>query len=94
MSCRLSEAVEMKLRLYAVPNVEEFLGQVWEFAILIDGRVDMNFVVAETTLHSTPSCNETLAVVPKPSEALSNLISRLILSGNTALSPMVHHEQE
>jgi hypothetical protein len=76
ISCKLSDAVEMKVRLCAIPNVEEFLCQVWEIAILIDGRVNMNSAVASTTLHSTPSCNEALAVVPKPSKAPSNAIAR------------------
>jgi hypothetical protein len=66
----------MKVSLCAVPCVEEFLCQVWEIAILIDGRVNMNFAVAETTLHSTPSCNETLTAVPKQSKAPSNVIAR------------------
>jgi len=37
-----SDAVEMKMLLCARPNVQEFLCPVWEIAILIERRVNMN----------------------------------------------------
>jgi len=48
LSWRQSDRVEMKVRLCARPNVREFLCSVWEIAILMEGRVNMNSAIEET----------------------------------------------
>jgi hypothetical protein len=53
MSWKRSDAVEMGVLLCVIPNVQEFLCPVWEIAILIEGRVNMNSAVEGTSLPYT-----------------------------------------
>ena len=66
----------MKVRLCARPNVQEFLCPVWEIAILIGGRVNMNSAVEQTSLHSTRRAIERALWSPNRRKTLRNEIAR------------------
>ena len=79
--------------LCARPNVQEFLCPVSEIAKLIEGRVNMNSAVEQTSLNSTRRAIERALWPLHHRRLLAMRSPGLFHLVNPACFPLMHHEQ-